>query len=613
VRCCQKADEAEDPQRRLFFAKKNEDLFAALSGGAASVGGGTAWLWSRPDAFETVDVLFVDEAAQMALANVLAVSQAAKAVVLIGDPQQLDQPMQGSHPEGTDVSALDHQADRRIGPLLSPGRAQRQPELLARGGAGGRRSRAGDPRRQRDLGRSRRARENNHARRHHHHHALQRTGLRDSAVPTGRSRGHRRQISRPGSADRNLLDGDVKPRGCAARDGVSLQPQPAQRRDLACQMHIDPRRLAADLRSGMPHAAADSVGQRLLPLSRDGKMHIVRLKISGFRGVRSADIALGRHAVLVGPNNSCKTTIIEALALLFGRDRLVRRLTEHDFHGSAPDEPARILCIATVTGFTPNDPHHHSSWFSPERGVEKWFDPITKTLSAAPAAQHTELAVQIGFVARFDLDELEAETLRFFVDDEATLGDPFAEDAHLRTIHTKALQELGFFLVPASRTWDRWISFSSELFRRVVATRGDMPAQAVRAERARLWTPPEGTRLEDQAGLSEIVNSVNDELGALMASAPRLQLRLTSTDSDSLLESVVPHFVQGTGPTLPSQRHGTGLVSLQSLLLLMQLAKRARKRVNPLCWPSKNPNCISSLRSRSAWSTVSTRCATRLS
>ena len=44
----------------------------------------------------------------MSLANVLAVSQAAKTVVLIGDPQQLDQPMQGSHPDGTDVSALAH-------------------------------------------------------------------------------------------------------------------------------------------------------------------------------------------------------------------------------------------------------------------------------------------------------------------------------------------------------------------------------------------------------------------------------------------------------------------------------------------------------------------------
>lgn len=302
-------------------------------------------------------------------------------------------------------------------------------------------------------------------------------------------------------------------------------------------------------------------------------MHIARLKISGFRGVRSADITLGRHVVLVGPNNSGKTTVIEALALLFGRDRLVRRLTEHDFHGSAPDERARILCIATVTGFTPNDPHHHSSWFSPERGVEKWFDPQAKTLSGEPDARHTELAVQIGFAARFDLDELDAETVRFFVDDEATLADPFAEDAHLRTVRARVLQELGFFLVPASRTWDRWISFSSELFRRVVATRGDMPAQAVRTERQRLWSPPDGARLEDQPGLSDIVGAANDELRALMASAPRLQLRLTATDSDSVLESVVPHFAQGAGPTLPSQRQGTGLVSLQSLLLLMQFGK----------------------------------------
>ena len=107
LQCCHKADEVEEPQHRLSFAKSSEDLIAAL-GTTVNVGGGTAWLWSRADAFETVDALFVDEAAQMSLANVLAVSQAAKTVVLIGDPQQLDQPMQGSHPDGTDVSALDH-------------------------------------------------------------------------------------------------------------------------------------------------------------------------------------------------------------------------------------------------------------------------------------------------------------------------------------------------------------------------------------------------------------------------------------------------------------------------------------------------------------------------
>ena len=62
----------------------------------------------RPDAADAVDVLFVDEAAQMSLTNVLAVSQAAKTVVLLGDPQQLNQPTQGTHPDGVNTSALDH-------------------------------------------------------------------------------------------------------------------------------------------------------------------------------------------------------------------------------------------------------------------------------------------------------------------------------------------------------------------------------------------------------------------------------------------------------------------------------------------------------------------------
>lgn len=103
-----KSGSKEEATDRLRFAKKsNAEVFAALQADC-SVAGGTAWLWSIPDAFECLDVLFVDEAAQMSLANVLAVSQAAKSLILLGDPQQLDQPMQGSHPDGTGCSALDH-------------------------------------------------------------------------------------------------------------------------------------------------------------------------------------------------------------------------------------------------------------------------------------------------------------------------------------------------------------------------------------------------------------------------------------------------------------------------------------------------------------------------
>lgn len=109
VRCLQKVSaRSESPNPAIAETTKNEDVDAALATGAANVAAGTAWLWSRPELHEAVDVLFVDEAGQLSLVDVLAVSQAAKSVVLLGDPQQLRQPVQGSHPEGTEASALEH-------------------------------------------------------------------------------------------------------------------------------------------------------------------------------------------------------------------------------------------------------------------------------------------------------------------------------------------------------------------------------------------------------------------------------------------------------------------------------------------------------------------------
>ena len=86
----------------------NAEVDSALAAGELDVIGGTTWLWARPDLAASLDVLFVDEAGQMSLANAVAASPAADSLVLLGDPQQLDQPLQGSHPPGADRSALGH-------------------------------------------------------------------------------------------------------------------------------------------------------------------------------------------------------------------------------------------------------------------------------------------------------------------------------------------------------------------------------------------------------------------------------------------------------------------------------------------------------------------------
>ncbi len=109
VRIAQKPDQAGDCTSAEAVAyPKPEKLLAALGAGDLDVVGGTAWLWSRPEFAASVDALIVDEAGQLSLANTVAVSAAARNLILLGDPQQLDQPLQGAHPPGAEASALGH-------------------------------------------------------------------------------------------------------------------------------------------------------------------------------------------------------------------------------------------------------------------------------------------------------------------------------------------------------------------------------------------------------------------------------------------------------------------------------------------------------------------------
>jgi uncharacterized protein len=70
--------------------------------------GGTAWLHAHEDCDGRLDYLFVDEAGQVSLADALAMGTCARNLVLVGDPQQLAQVLQGTHPDGAGVSVLQH-------------------------------------------------------------------------------------------------------------------------------------------------------------------------------------------------------------------------------------------------------------------------------------------------------------------------------------------------------------------------------------------------------------------------------------------------------------------------------------------------------------------------
>ena len=85
----------------------NEDMSENLRNPHCLLFAGTAWLFSRPDFEQQLDYLFVDEAGQVATANLVAMATSAKSLVLLGDQMQLGQPVQGVHPGESGLSALD--------------------------------------------------------------------------------------------------------------------------------------------------------------------------------------------------------------------------------------------------------------------------------------------------------------------------------------------------------------------------------------------------------------------------------------------------------------------------------------------------------------------------
>ena len=360
VRIVQKVTRPEDELKddAVTITKDNAAVRAALASGAAQVGAGTAWLWSREDMVGAVDVLFVDEAGQMSLANVLASAQGAGSLVLLGDPQQLDQPTQGAHPPGADRSALGHLLDGgstmpehlgvflettwRLHPSLCAYTSEvfyedrLEPEShlevqalngpIPTRGTGLRLigvEHSGNDndsveeaeavvalatslvdsgatwvdRARRDMpGRLGRDRDRGR---------LQRPGGGDQEATAGRGpRGNGRQVPGTGSTDLDLQHGLVFGRRRAARDGLPVQRPPAERGDLACPLRGRGGGLTPSIAGPRPDAGPDAAGECLRPFRGEGLGRGLlggALRRAGDRRLRLIGQIAGERAIAVGP------------------------------------------------------------------------------------------------------------------------------------------------------------------------------------------------------------------------------------------------------------------------------------------------------------------------
>ena len=100
------AKRTED-NRAPWTQRSDDDVARLVSATGGCLVGGTAWTMTGSKVpAGSLDLLVIDEAGQFSLANTMAVAQSARRLLLLGDPQQLPQVTQGTHPEPVDESAL---------------------------------------------------------------------------------------------------------------------------------------------------------------------------------------------------------------------------------------------------------------------------------------------------------------------------------------------------------------------------------------------------------------------------------------------------------------------------------------------------------------------------
>jgi putative ATP-dependent endonuclease of OLD family len=195
-------------------------------------------------------------------------------------------------------------------------------------------------------------------------------------------------------------------------------------------------------------------------------LKISHLSIVNFRGIRTASLLLPDHAVLIGDNNTGKSTVLEALDLVLGPDRLSRPspIDEHDFHlgvylvkeeGSKPSKPQsgtgqgadvhaasqkaeqdgdgvappspRIVITATVTGLS----EEQQSYFG---GHIEWWDTAKNGLYEAPDAAGldsapTVPALRVTFIGEYNAEEDDFDGKTYYTRslDESDTPDGFSK------------------------------------------------------------------------------------------------------------------------------------------------------------------------------------------
>lgn len=329
-------------------------------------------------------------------------------------------------------------------------------------------------------------------------------------------------------------------------------------------------------------------------------MRAARIKIANFRGIKQATILLPEHGVLIGDNNTGKTTILEALDLALGPDRLNRQppVDEHDFFRGAytlrhcidaaikgaespgaaePEsvtegsgeatstEPPRIEIEVTITDLSEEQKGKFGDYIEFwDTKAEKFYD--EPNVAGVDAPSITE-ALRITFHGWYEPEEDDFEGKTYFTRS-------LSEGDKLEQFSKKHKQICGFLYLRSLRTGSRALSLE----------RGSLLDIILRLKEVRpqMWEDTLDTlsgitvASNPDLGISPVLESINVALKKYVPKEWGIEphLKVSNLTREHLRKVITAFIATGDGShAAPFYRQGTGTINMLVLAMLSQIAE----------------------------------------
>jgi putative ATP-dependent endonuclease of OLD family len=308
---------------------------------------------------------------------------------------------------------------------------------------------------------------------------------------------------------------------------------------------------------------------------------IYSVAIENFRGIRATRLLLPDHAVLIGDNNTGKSSIFEAIDLALGPDRLSRRppVDEHDFYhgnylaaagpeaveGEAPPDAPKITIEVTITNLSAEQQARFG-------GSIEWLDTTADVFYEAPNpagvdAANINAALRVTFIGAYDADEDDFTGNTYFTRSltEEDTPTPFSK---------KDKQHCGFLFLRSLRTGSRALSLEHGSLLDIILRLKEI--------RPQMWEGTIGTLADfdvasDPAiGISGVLDSIDKSLKKYVPRewGVKPHLKVSNLTREHLRKVVTAFIATGTGDhAAPFFRQGTGTINMLVLAMLSQIAE----------------------------------------